>query len=108
MSFGIYQAAAFICCRTDAAAIVFGSAARQRALHVKYWVRYKANTTDIAMVRVLNVAEKNDAAKSLSDIMSAGRYTKVNLVLCCFVPIFNTKLQFEEYNQTYSVIFLVY
>ena len=30
------------------------------------------------MVRVLNVAEKNDAAKSLSDIMSGGRYRKVS------------------------------
>lgn len=30
------------------------------------------------MVRVLNVAEKNDAAKSLADIMSRGRYNKVN------------------------------
>jgi hypothetical protein len=29
------------------------------------------------MVRVLNVAEKNDAAKSISDVMSNGRYRKV-------------------------------
>jgi len=37
----------------------------------------KRYSTDVGMVRILNVAEKNDAAKSLSDIMSAGRYTKV-------------------------------
>ena len=35
------------------------------------------------MVRILNVAEKNDAAKSLADIMSGGRYRRV----CHFVVI---------------------
>ena len=74
----VCKAAAVICYRTDAIAVVWGSAFGQRArLAVKYCVRYKANSTDVAMVRILNVAEKNDAAKSLSDIMSAGRYTKV-------------------------------
>ena len=32
------------------------------------------------MVRILNVAEKNDAAKSLADIMSGGRYRKVRMI----------------------------
>ena len=32
------------------------------------------------MVRVLNVAEKNDAAKSLADVMSRGRYRKVDQI----------------------------
>jgi len=32
------------------------------------------------MTRILNVAEKNDAAKSLSDIMSSGRYSKVSFI----------------------------
>jgi len=34
--------------------------------------------TALTMSRVLNVAEKNDAAKSLADLMSGGRYNKVN------------------------------
>ena len=29
------------------------------------------------MVKVLNVAEKNDAAKSIADVMSRGRYQRV-------------------------------
>ena len=33
------------------------------------------------MTRVLNVAEKNDAAKCLADIMSAGSYTRVRITL---------------------------
>jgi len=33
------------------------------------------------MFRVLNVAEKNDAAKSLADIMSGGRYSKVVILI---------------------------
>ena len=78
MFLGIYKAATVISFRTYAAAIVWSPVLRQRARSaVKYWVRYKADSADVAMVRVLNVAEKNDAAKSLSDIMSAGRYTKV-------------------------------
>jgi len=78
MLLAIYKAAAVIFFRTDAAALVWGSVVGQRTrLAIKYSVRYKASSTDVAMVRVLNVAEKNDAAKSLSDIMSAGRYTKV-------------------------------
>ena len=33
------------------------------------------------MRRVLNVAEKNDAAKSISELMSIGRYRKVSFRL---------------------------
>jgi len=74
----IYNAAAVICRRTEAVTLIWGSAFGQPTrVAVKHWVRYKANSTEGAMVRILNVAEKNDAAKSLSDIMSAGRYTKV-------------------------------
>ena len=36
-------------------------------------------TKTSTMVRILNVAEKNDAAKSLSDIMSRGGYRKVDI-----------------------------
>ena len=52
------------------------------------------------MVRILNVAEKNDAAKSLADIMSGGRYRRVchfvvamaNLTLLdCTNPILDRK-----------------
>ena len=92
----VYKAAAVKCCRTDA--VVWGSAFTQWARSaVKYWVRYKSNSTDLAMVRILNVAEKNDAAKSLSDIMSAGRYTKV-IVLCSFNFLFarSTSLRMES------------
>ena len=32
--------------------------------------------------RVLNVAEKNDAAKSLSDLMSNGRFRRVCKICC--------------------------
>ena len=34
----------------------------------------------VSMVRVLNVAEKNDAAKSLAELMSRGRYRKVSII----------------------------
>ena len=37
------------------------------------------NTDSKTMVRILNVAEKNDAAKSLADIMSSGRYRRVRM-----------------------------
>ena len=78
MLLSVYNAAAFTCRRTDTVAILWSSAFGRPAFSaVKCWVRRKASSTDVAMVRVLNVAEKNDAAKSLSDIMSAGRYTKV-------------------------------
>jgi len=80
MLLALHKVTAVIFRRTDAAAEVLGSALGQRERSaVKHWVRlrHKANSTDVAMVRILNVAEKNDAAKSLSDIMSAGRYTKV-------------------------------
>ena len=42
-------------------------------------VKFASRTpsAEVKMVRVLNVAEKNDAAKSLADIMSRGRYSKV-------------------------------
>jgi len=78
MLLAIYKAASVLSFRTDAAAVVWGYVFRQRVrTAVNYWLRYKATGSDVTMVRVLNVAEKNDAAKSLSDIMSAGRYTKV-------------------------------
>ena len=35
---------------------------------------------DKKMVRVLSVAEKNDAAKSLSNVLSNGRCTKVSTI----------------------------
>ncbi len=44
-----------------------------------YQVQMKLFVTLYNMVRVLNVAEKNDAAKTLSEIMSNGRYRRV----CC-------------------------
>ena len=34
-------------------------------------------------VRVLNVAEKNDAAKSLADLMSRGRFRRVSITTDC-------------------------
>lgn len=34
-------------------------------------------TNTAKMVRILNVAEKNDAAKSLAEIMSRGSYRRV-------------------------------
>ena len=80
MLLAIFKAAAIISFTSDATAVVRRSVFGQRThlAAVKHLlVRSKANTSDAAMVRVLNVAEKNDAAKSLSDIMSAGRYTKV-------------------------------
>jgi len=78
MLLAIFKASVLKCYRTNSAAVVCISAIRQQARPaVKYLLRYKASSTDVAMVRILNVAEKNDAAKSLSDIMSAGRYTKV-------------------------------
>jgi len=79
MLLAIFKAAAVISFNSDAGAVVWRSVFRQRthSAAAKCWVRSKANASDVAMVRVLNVAEKNDAAKSLSDIMSAGRYTKV-------------------------------
>ncbi|XP_071107508.1 DNA topoisomerase 3-alpha-like [Haliotis cracherodii] len=40
----------------------------------KTFVRFRSNVSE--MVRVLNVAEKNDAAKSLADVMSRGGYRK--------------------------------
>lgn len=40
-----------------------------------------------SMIRILNVAEKNDAAKSLSDIMSSGRYSKVSPSASCVLAI---------------------
>ena len=48
-----------------------------------YWIALRLASTSSSgpsknMVRVLNVAEKNDAAKSISDVMSNGRYRKVN------------------------------
>ena len=74
----VFKASAVICCRTDTAATIRISRFGQRARPaVKYWVRLKATSADVAMFRILNVAEKNDAAKSLSDILSAGRYSKV-------------------------------
>jgi hypothetical protein len=42
-----------------------------------FFKHFSKNSQASAMVRVLNVAEKNDAAKSLAEIMSRGRYTKV-------------------------------
>lgn len=42
---------------------------------LKTFVRFRSNVSE--MVRVLNVAEKNDAAKSLADVMSRGGYRKV-------------------------------
>ena len=50
-------------------------------LHVArlYWIAVRfASSSSKNMVRVLNVAEKNDAAKSISDVMSNGRYKKVS------------------------------
>ena len=38
----------------------------------------RCSSLESTMVRVLNVAEKNDAAKSLSDLMSRGRYRRVS------------------------------
>lgn len=38
------------------------------------------------MVRILNVAEKNDAAKSLSDVMSRGGYRKVIQIILPACP----------------------
>ena len=32
------------------------------------------------MVKVLNVAEKNDAAKSIAEVMSRGRYQRVRIM----------------------------
>jgi len=78
MLFAIYRAAAVVCRRADAQAIVRSSLPRQQERALKCLVRNKVDRTDVAMVRILNVAEKNDAAKSLADIMSAGRYTKVH------------------------------
>ncbi|XP_076459295.1 DNA topoisomerase 3-alpha-like [Babylonia areolata] len=40
-----------------------------------HWIAVRLLSSK-TMVRVLNVAEKNDAAKSLSDVMSNGRYRK--------------------------------
>ena len=79
MLLSILKASSLICCRTDTAATIWISPVGLRVRPaVKYWLRFKATgATDVAMFRILNVAEKNDAAKSLSDIMSAGRYTKV-------------------------------
>jgi len=78
MLLAISKASAVVCCRTDAPAVAWISVLGQRLRPaVKYRIRYKATSTDVDMYRILNVAEKNDAAKSLSDIMSAGRYTKV-------------------------------
>jgi len=77
MLLAIYKTAAVLSFRSDAAAVVRGSVPQRVCSAVNYWLRYKATGTGVAMVRVLNVAEKNDASKSLSDIMSAGRYTKV-------------------------------
>jgi len=95
----IFKAAAVIRCRTDVPEVVWGSGLGQRTRVAVKWtsehsralyfsVRHKTYNTDDAMVRILNVAEKNDAAKSLSDIMSAGRYTKVtcSLVTGRFAP----------------------
>jgi len=85
MLLAVYNAVAVICRRTDTVAIHWGWAfARPSFSAVKYWVRRKVTSTDVAMVRILNVAEKNDAAKSLSDIMSAGRYTKVTVLWFLF------------------------
>ena len=38
----------------------------------------RCSSLESTMVRVLNVAEKNDAAKSLSELMSRGRYRRVS------------------------------
>lgn len=45
-------------------------------LHLR---RFSASATSLPdkMVRVLNVAEKNDAAKSLANVLSQGRSRKV-------------------------------
>ncbi len=41
-------------------------------------IRLRQFSTKVSkMVRILNVAEKNDAAKSLADIMSNGRFRRV-------------------------------
>ncbi|CAH1794681.1 unnamed protein product [Owenia fusiformis] len=49
-----------------------------RIIHVSYKLLQvsRSFTTKPTMVRVLNVAEKNDAAKSISDIMSRGGYRR--------------------------------
>ena len=44
-------------------------------------VKNSAEEATDDMVRILNVAEKNDAAKSLADIMSRGGFRKV---IVCF------------------------
>lgn len=51
------------------------------------------------MVRVLNVAEKNDAAKSISDVMSNGRYRKVK-ISCMYKDLSSSKssLKQKEYQ----------
>lgn len=46
-------------------------------------------STTIEMVRILNVAEKNDAAKSIADVMSRGHYRKVICFVCCNILLHN-------------------
>jgi len=78
MLLAIFKGSAGVCSRADTAAVGLITSLVQRTLQsAKYCVRYISASIDVAMFRILNVAEKNDAAKSLSDIMSAGRYTKV-------------------------------
>jgi hypothetical protein len=55
-----------------------------------FFKHFSKNSQASAMVRVLNVAEKNDAAKSLAEIMSRGRYTKVIMhvvIICSKFPL---------------------
>ena len=50
-------------------------------------VKNSAEEATDDMVRILNVAEKNDAAKSLADIMSRGGFRKVIVCFSRFLVI---------------------
>jgi hypothetical protein len=67
-------------------------------LRASFSSKPKRNIED--MVRVLNVAEKNDAAKTLAGIMSGGRFRKVSSL--SFIIICNRKL-FINWSITWNL-----
>jgi len=51
-------------------------------MHIPLLIRRHVCTSVVIrskMVKVLNVAEKNDAAKSISDVMSRGGFNRVSV-----------------------------
>lgn len=63
----------------------------KRVFLVKTTLRYFSNSTTTSIMKYLNVAEKNDAAKNIAAILSQGNSTRViifDLLIILSIPLF--------------------